>query len=72
MAVEQIFKVACAICEKYENRDLAHDGHEIWRLSGDCLKQLINPFNRHPLAVRMTDCMVNYYCEQFRAENGAA
>lgn len=71
MAEEQIYKVAYSIHEKYADRDLTHDGHGIWELSGDCLKQLINPFDRHPLAARLSQCMVDYYCEQYKAHNAA-
>lgn len=67
MAEEQIYKIAYSIHEKYADRDLSHDGHGIWELSGDCLKQLINPFNQHPLAVQLTQYMVNYYCNQYQS-----
>lgn len=67
MAEEQIYKVAYSIHEKYVSRDLAHDGHGIWELSGDCLKQLIVQFNQHPLAIRLTQCMVDYYYDQYQS-----
>ena len=59
--------IAYTIHQKYTGIDLAHDGHGIWLLSGDCLKQLIIPFDRHPLAFRLMQCMINYYSDLYRA-----
>lgn len=72
MAEEQIYRVALGIHQKYSERELAQDGHGIWELSGDCLNQLINPFDRHPLAARLMETMIDYYCEQYAAAHGAA
>ena len=71
MSEEQIYMIAHRIHQKYADRDLAHDGHGIWQLSGDCLKQLVGPFDRHPLAIRLTQCMIDYYCDQYRASHAA-
>ena len=72
MAEEYIYNVAYAIHQKYMNADLSHDAHGIWLLAGDCLKQLIAPFDRHPLALRLTQCMVDYYSDQYGKAHSAA
>ena len=71
MAEEHIYMSAYAIHQKYADQDLAHDGHGIWQLSGDCLKQLVLPFDRHPLAFRLMQCMIDYYADQYNASHAA-
>jgi hypothetical protein len=67
MIEQNILNIAFQICLKYADRDLAHDGYGIWQLAGDCLKQLIVPFNSHPLAARAMQCIVNHYCDAWKA-----
>ena len=67
MTEERIYAVAYAIHQKYVDKDLAHDAHEIWLLAGDCLKQLIVPFEQHPLACQLMKYMVNFYCDAWKA-----
>lgn len=73
MLEQNIWNIAYTIHQKYADKDLAHDGHGIWLLAGDCLKQLVVPFDRHPLAVRLMQCMVSFYTEAWKeAHPGAA
>jgi len=65
MIEQRMFNVVCSICQKYSDRDLAHDAHGIWQLSGDCLRQLVVPFGCHPLACKLSKCLVDFYCDQF-------
>ena len=64
---DRIYAIAYEIHKKYMNRDLAHDGYGIWCMAGDFLKQLIVPFDRHPLACQLMQSTVNYYCSQYEA-----
>lgn len=67
MTEQRIYEIAYAIHQKYVDRDLAHDGYGIWCMAGDFLKQLIVPFDRHPLACQLMQYTVNYYCGLYEA-----
>ena len=71
MTEERIYSIAYAIHQKYVGRDLAHDGYGIWCMVGDFLKQLIVPFDRHPLASKLMQDTVNFYCEQYEKAHAA-
>ena len=66
-----IWATAYKIHQKYEDMDLAHDGHGILLLAGECLKTLIIPYDRHPLAARLSQCMVEYYSSLYRDAHAA-
>ena len=55
--------------QKYTDKDLAHDAHGIWLLAGDFLKNLIIPFDIHPMACALADSVIRYYCQRWREEN---
>lgn len=65
MAEERIYSIAYAIHQKYVGRDLAHDGHGLWCMTGDFVKQLIVPFDRHPLAVQLMQSTLGFYRSQY-------
>ena len=71
MAEERIYHVAYLIHQAYTGQDLAHDGHGVWQLAGDFLKQLIVPYDRHPLACKLTQDTVGFYCEQYAKAHAA-
>jgi len=63
----RIWNSACMILQKYENKDLAHDAHGIWLMAGDCLKYMIVPYRQHPMACELMRCMVDHYCNLYKA-----
>ena len=71
MTEERIYGIALAIHQKYSGRDLAHDGYGIWCMAGDFLKQLIVPFDRHPLACKLMQDTVGFYCDQYKKAHAA-
>ena len=72
MTEEVIYRIAYSIHQKYSGLDLAHDGYSIWCMAGDFLKQLIIPFDRHPLACKLMHDTVNFYQEQYEKAHTAA
>lgn len=66
-----IFDSAYKVHQKYVDRDLANNGHEIWLLAGECLRTIVIPFDRHPLACRVMKCFVDYYCDRYREAHAA-
>lgn len=72
MTEEAIYSIAYSIHQKYSDRDLAHDGYGIWCMAGDFLKQLIIPFDRHPLACKLMQDTVSFYHEQYEKAHVAA
>jgi hypothetical protein len=62
---EQIYAIAYRIHQKYDEEKMLNDAHEIWLMAGDFLKQLIVPFDRHPLACKLMQYTVNYYCRRW-------
>ena len=71
MTEENIYSIAYAIHQKYVSRDLANDSYEIWQMAGDFFKQLIVPFDRHPLACKLMQDTVNFYCQQYEKTHAA-
>ena len=67
----EIWVSAYRVHQKYADKDLAHDGHEIWKLAGECLRTLIIPYDRHPLAAKLSQCMVEYYNSLYREAHAA-
>ena len=65
MTEECIYNIAYSIHQKYVDRDLAHDGRSIWCMAGDFLEQLVVPFNQHPLACKLMQDTVDFYCAQY-------
>lgn len=65
MEEEKIYDTAYRIHQKYSEEALMNDAHEIFLMAGDFLKQLIVPFNRHPLACHLMQYTVDYYCKQW-------
>ena len=65
MTEESIYSIAYAIHQKYADRDLAHDGFSLWSMAGNFLVQLIIPFDRHPLACKLMQDTVGFYCAQY-------
>ena len=61
-----IWESAYTIHKKYADMDLAHNGHGIWNLAGECLRHLVIPFDRHPLACKLMQSMVDYYGSLYR------
>ena len=59
-----ILIIAERINEEFAARELT--GHMIWQLAGECLKRLIVPFNRLPIANALSECLIDYYCERYR------
>lgn len=70
MTEDLIFCVASAINQKYSGQTTEEVGRAAWALAGDCLKQLIAPFESHPLAAQLSRNIVGYYCSTHKA--GAA
>ena len=66
-----IWAAAYRVHQMYADKDLAHDGHGIWLLAGECLRSLVNAYDRHPLACKLMQCMVEYYSGQYREAHAA-
>ena len=71
MTEERIYSIAHAIHQKYASCDLAHDGHGIWCMTGDFVKLLLVPFDRHPLAVQLMRSTVGFYRDQYEKAHAA-
>jgi hypothetical protein len=63
MTERRIREIAFSILSKYAHSD--HSGRAVWMMAGDCLTRLIIPFNRHPLAIRMAECLISS-CSDYR------
>ncbi len=72
MTEESIYNVAYAILQKYTEQGRIRDSHDIWCMAGEFLNQLIVPSGRHPLACRLMEDTVNFYCEQYKKAHAAA
>jgi len=68
---QNIWASAYRVHQMYVDKDLAHNGNEIWQLAGECLRSLVIPYNRHPLACKLMQCMVDYYSGQYREAHAA-
>lgn len=62
---QSMYSCVCRIVQKYEEEDLPHNAHGIFRLAFDCSQALIRGHDCDPLALRLSSILVDHYCEQY-------
>lgn len=67
---ESILLSARQLCEKYANKNLAYNGHEIWHLAHDAAVSLTLRYDC-PLAYQLASELVSYASSLYREAHAA-
>lgn len=66
-----IWEEMIRLYSKYNDEDIEHDGHIVWRVAGEAAKTLSLRYNC-PLAFKLAQLMIDYFVARYYAANKSA